>query len=244
MPRALSFKCLVHASYMERTETRKEKINRQTNYFDNSACGPVQVFVPGEALSSEVSAAAGMILASADLLFTERTIDQVTLLKLLIGFCLLQCSKRAVSHCVLPLLHECMQSMSAMIAMTVRMCPFQYFSCMWVVSSRLIAGCPAAVCHMVTPETDWMQGNILSWPLKSFRAGGRRLAGPGARPGRAVVRRLDSAQGALRRVAAGGPCRLLRAPLHLALPWPQRGGVPVRAASCLSRLLSLGPALL
>jgi hypothetical protein len=36
----------------------------------------LQVFVPGEALSAEVSAAAGMVLASADLLFTERTLEQ------------------------------------------------------------------------------------------------------------------------------------------------------------------------
>ena len=37
----------------------------------------MQVFVPGEGLTSEVAAAAGMLTLSADLLFTERTVEQV-----------------------------------------------------------------------------------------------------------------------------------------------------------------------
>ena len=40
-------------------------------------CWHPQVFVPGEGLASEVAAAAGMLTLSADLLFTERTIEQV-----------------------------------------------------------------------------------------------------------------------------------------------------------------------
>ena len=38
-----------------------------------------QVFVPGEGCSEEVMASAGMCIASADLLFSESTVEQVAI---------------------------------------------------------------------------------------------------------------------------------------------------------------------